>query len=117
MLALALILDFGRIALGLHYPADVLGGSAIGAAAAVLLWLPPLRRLIGRISDSVGGIGDAAVDSVLGRPRERPRGARTLTEPDVSSSSLQGANRVQLGTRKTIAGTRTPIAGEARVRA
>lgn len=73
MVALALILDFGRVALGLHYPTDILGGAAIGAAAALLLWAPPFRGWIDRLSDVVGGYGDRAVDSVLGR-RTPPEG-------------------------------------------
>ncbi|MGC9220823.1 MAG: phosphatase PAP2 family protein [Solirubrobacteraceae bacterium] len=66
-LVLAVILDFGRVALGLHYPTDVLGGAAIGALAALVLWAPPLRRLIDAISDFVGGLGDRIVDAVLRR--------------------------------------------------
>ncbi len=77
MLVLALILDFGRIALGLHYLTDILGGSAIGAAAAICLWMPPLRRIIDRVSDTVGDFGDGLVDAVFGRVLPQPRGARS----------------------------------------
>ena len=51
----ALILDFGRVAVGFHYPTDVLGGAAIGALAALVLWAPPLRRRVDLLSDFVGG--------------------------------------------------------------
>jgi undecaprenyl-diphosphatase len=67
MVVLALILDFGRVALGLHYPTDILGGAAIGAAAALVLWAPPIRRWVDWLSDTVGRIGDGAIDAVLGR--------------------------------------------------
>ncbi len=82
MLVLAAILDFGRIALGLHYLTDVLGGSAIGAAAAIVLWLPPLRGIIDRVSDTVGAFGDGLVDAALGRILPRPRGARSSRIPE-----------------------------------
>lgn len=66
-LVFAVILDFGRVAVGFHYPTDVIGGAAIGAAAALVLWAPPLRRLINALSDLVGGWWDRALDAVLGR--------------------------------------------------
>jgi undecaprenyl-diphosphatase len=65
VLAFAAILCFGRVALGYHYPTDVLGGAAIGALAATVLWLRPLRELIDRISDAVGGAYDRALDAVI----------------------------------------------------
>jgi hypothetical protein len=40
---------------GFHYPTDVLGGAAVGALAALLLWAPPLRRRIDALSDFIGG--------------------------------------------------------------
>jgi undecaprenyl-diphosphatase len=65
----ALILDFGRVAVGFHYPTDVLGGAAVGALAALLLWTPPVRRTIDALSDFIGRPWDRAVDAVLGRTR------------------------------------------------
>jgi undecaprenyl-diphosphatase len=65
----AVILDFGRVAAGFHYPTDVLGGAAIGALAALLLWAPPLRRRIDALSDFIGGLWDRALDVVLKRGR------------------------------------------------
>jgi undecaprenyl-diphosphatase len=67
----AAILDFGRVAAGFHYPTDVLGGAAIGALAALLLWTPPLRGRIDAVSDFIGGLWDRVVDAVL---RRAPRG-------------------------------------------
>lgn len=63
----AVILDFGRVAAGFHYPTDVLGGAAIGALAALALWTPPLRRRIDRLSDFIGGIWDRTLDAMLER--------------------------------------------------
>ncbi|SRR5581483_3397878 len=72
-LVFAAILDFGRVAAGFHYPTDVLGGAAIGALAALVLWVPPLRRKIDALSDFIGGLWDRALDAVL--ERIRPAGA------------------------------------------
>ena len=63
----AVILDFGRVAVGFHYPTDVLGGAAIGALAALVLWAPPLRRRVDLLSDFVGGWWDRMLDAVLER--------------------------------------------------
>src|SRR3954469_7381593 len=43
LLVLAAVLAVGRVFLGLHYPSDVLAGAALGAAAALVCWLPPIR--------------------------------------------------------------------------
>lgn len=63
----AVILDFGRVAAGFHYPTDVLAGAAIGALAALLLWSPPVRSRIDALADLTGGWWDQAVDLVLKR--------------------------------------------------
>jgi undecaprenyl-diphosphatase len=68
-LVFAAILDFGRVAAGFHYPTDVLGGAAIGALAALLLWALPLRRRIDALSDVIGGLWDRMLDAVRGRVR------------------------------------------------
>ena len=76
-LVFAIVLMFGRVALGFHYPSDVLAGAGIGLACAFVLWMPPLRRLIDAISDRVGGLWDRALDTVIGalapRGLARPR--------------------------------------------
>lgn len=61
------ILDFGRVAVGFHYPTDVLGGAAIGALAALLLWTPPFRRRIDALADFLGSRWDRLLDAVLAR--------------------------------------------------
>jgi undecaprenyl-diphosphatase len=63
----AVILDFGRVAAGFHYPTDVLGGAAIGALSALALWTPPLRRRIDALSDFFGGLWDRTLDTALER--------------------------------------------------
>jgi undecaprenyl-diphosphatase len=61
-LALAVVLSVGRVALGVHYPSDVLAGAALGTAAALALWAPPLRSRIDRLSDWLGGYWDRLAD-------------------------------------------------------
>jgi undecaprenyl-diphosphatase len=60
-LVAASVLAIGRVAIGVHYPSDVLAGAALGAAAALALWTPPLRTRIDRLADWLGGYWDRAV--------------------------------------------------------
>jgi undecaprenyl-diphosphatase len=61
-LVLATVLSVGRVALGVHYPSDVIAGAAVGAAAALALWAPPLRSRIDWLADRIGGYWDRLVD-------------------------------------------------------
>src|SRR6185436_6617170 len=60
-LVFATVLAVGRVAMGVHYPSDVLGGAALGALCALLLWLAPVRRSLNRLADAAGGLLDGAV--------------------------------------------------------
>lgn len=60
-LVAAAVLSIGRVALGVHYPSDVLAGAAVGSAAALALWAPPLRTRVNRLADWAGGYWDRAV--------------------------------------------------------
>jgi undecaprenyl-diphosphatase len=60
-LVAAAVLSIGRVALGVHYPTDVLCGAALGAAAALALWAPPLRHRVDSLADWVGGYWDRAL--------------------------------------------------------
>jgi undecaprenyl-diphosphatase len=66
-LVAATVLSVGRVAIGVHYPSDVLAGAALGALAARLLWVPPLRRRIDRLSDFAGRPVDRALDWTAAR--------------------------------------------------
>ena len=71
-LVLATLVALSRVALGTHYPTDILGGAALGAIAALLLWAPPIRRPLHRLADWTGALYDRSIDS-LGRPRTPPQ--------------------------------------------
>lgn len=61
-LVLATVLSVGRVALGVHYPSDVVAGAALGSAAALALWTPPLRSRIDRLADAIGAPWDRLVE-------------------------------------------------------
>jgi undecaprenyl-diphosphatase len=61
-LVAAAVLSVGRVALGVHYPSDVLAGAALGSAAALALWTPPLRRRVDWLADAVGARWDRLVE-------------------------------------------------------
>jgi undecaprenyl-diphosphatase len=60
-LGLATLVSVSRVAVGTHYPTDVLGGAALGAVAAVVLWLPPIRRQLHELADWTGSVYERAV--------------------------------------------------------
>jgi undecaprenyl-diphosphatase len=61
-LAAAAVLSAGRVALGVHFPSDVLAGAALGAAVALLLWeVRSLRRRIDALADWLGARWDRAL--------------------------------------------------------
>jgi undecaprenyl-diphosphatase len=55
-LVLATLVAGSRIALGTHYPTDVLGGALLGGLVALLLWIPPMRGPLHRLADRTGGL-------------------------------------------------------------
>lgn len=72
LLVLAVILSFARVYAGAHYPSDVIGGAAIGAAVALLLRLPPLRRTLERLARLCSTIWGRLLNLVY-RPRALQR--------------------------------------------
>jgi undecaprenyl-diphosphatase len=63
-LALATVLSISRVALGIHFPTDVLAGAALGGATALALWIPPLRGWLHALADRLGGVWDGAVAAI-----------------------------------------------------
>lgn len=74
-LALAALLSLSRVAVGVHYPSDVVVGALIGSAAALLLWMPVLRDRLDRFADFAGQFYERALERVPGVGRHtRPLG-------------------------------------------
>jgi undecaprenyl-diphosphatase len=61
-LVAATVLAIGRVAIGVHFPSDVLAGAALGCAVALLLYLGPVRSRIDRLADLLGGWLEALLD-------------------------------------------------------
>lgn len=72
VLVAAAVLAVGRVAVGIHYPSDVLAGALLGTAAALLLYAPPLRRAIDRVADFCGRPVDLALQGIVQRQERRP---------------------------------------------
>lgn len=66
-LAAAAVLSIGRVAIGVHFPSDVLAGAALGAAAALVLWAGPLRAKVEALADLAGAQWDRLLGWSAGR--------------------------------------------------
>lgn len=65
-LVMAATVSVARVAVGTHYPSDVIGGALIGALAALVLWLPPIRSRLHALAEWAGEIYDGVVANVGG---------------------------------------------------
>jgi undecaprenyl-diphosphatase len=61
-LSAAALLAVGRVAIGVHFPSDVVAGAMLGCVAALALWIGQVRRWIDALSDRLGG----RIERVLG---------------------------------------------------
>ncbi len=66
-LAMAVVLGVARVAVGVHYPSDVLAGALIGTGAALLLWIPPIRRPLHELADWTARVYEALVRQLRAR--------------------------------------------------
>jgi undecaprenyl-diphosphatase len=64
-IAMAAALAFSRVAVGIHYPSDVVAGAIIGTAVALVLWLPPMRGHLHSLADWAGSRYERMVDVAL----------------------------------------------------
>ena len=62
-LGLATIVSIARVAVGTHYPSDVVAGAMIGAAAALIFWHPSVREPLHRVAEWTGRVYDRLLDS------------------------------------------------------
>jgi undecaprenyl-diphosphatase len=69
----AAVLSVGRVAIGIHFPSDVIAGAALGCGAALLLFARPVRTRIDRLSDLLGGWFERGLRALrLARPAQPP---------------------------------------------
>ena len=64
LLALALAeypLCIARVAVGTHYPSDVLAGAAVGTVAALILWHPSVRGPLHRLAEWAGSVYESVL--------------------------------------------------------
>jgi undecaprenyl-diphosphatase len=54
-LVAATVLGVGRVAIGVHFPSDVLAGAVLGCGVAAVLFIRSLRTQIDRLADLLGG--------------------------------------------------------------
>jgi undecaprenyl-diphosphatase len=71
-LAMAVVLAVSRVAIGVHYPSDAVGGALIGTGAALLLWIPPVRRQLHRLADWASWIYERLSARILRQPAPLP---------------------------------------------
>lgn len=60
-LGMATILAVSRVAVGTHYPGDVLGGALLGTLCALFFYIPAVRTPLHRLADWAAGIYDRTI--------------------------------------------------------
>ena len=75
-LVLAAAISLSRVVVGTHYPSDVVGGAAIGVLAALVFWLPPVRRRLDWLADGVSELYERLARAVLRQPIGPSAGVR-----------------------------------------
>jgi undecaprenyl-diphosphatase len=65
-LAMATLLSFSRVAVGTHYPGDVIAGAALGTACALFLYLPAIRGILHRLADRIAALYETVATRTLG---------------------------------------------------
>jgi undecaprenyl-diphosphatase len=68
-LVMAALLGISRVAVGTHYPSDVLAGAAIGIAAALAFWIPAVREPLHRLADWFSAFYERLAAALVARAR------------------------------------------------
>lgn len=68
-IGLATLVSIARVAVGTHYPGDVVAGALVGTAAALVLWHPSVRGPLHRLAEWAGRTYDRATVALLRRAR------------------------------------------------
>src|SRR3954451_17508695 len=66
-LAVAVLMGFARVYVGVHYPGDVLGGAILGGLVALLLRWGPLRRALEAVADFFSRLWERILRAVFRR--------------------------------------------------
>jgi undecaprenyl-diphosphatase len=66
-LVAATVLAVTRVAMGIHYPTDVLAGAAVGALSALILNLRPGRAVVHQLAGAFGGVLDGTIRNIGAR--------------------------------------------------
>jgi undecaprenyl-diphosphatase len=66
--AMATVLSVARVAVGTHYPSDVLAGAAIGTLAALAFWHPSVRRPLHRLAEWGSTVYERVADRLADLP-------------------------------------------------
>lgn len=74
-LAVATLLSISRVAVGTHYPLDVLAGAALGTGAALVMWHPSVRGPLHRLAGWSGGRYERMLGAVRAGAASRNRQA------------------------------------------
>jgi undecaprenyl-diphosphatase len=64
-LVMATILAVSRVAVGTHYPGDVLGGAVLGTLCALFFYIPAVRGPLHRLADWASGLYDGIAERLL----------------------------------------------------
>lgn len=78
LVALAVVLAIGRVAIGVHYPTDVLAGALLGSMVAEVMTHGPIGRQLDRLADRLPARPQSRSAQPGSRRRRglRPRSAR-----------------------------------------
>jgi undecaprenyl-diphosphatase len=60
-LAMAALVSLSRVAVGTHYPSDVLAGATIGTLSALVFYHPLVRRPLHALADRLGALYEGVV--------------------------------------------------------
>jgi undecaprenyl-diphosphatase len=87
-LVLAVTVSVARVAVGTHYPGDVLGGALLGSAAALVLWHPMVRRPLHDLGDWAGRLYDRVWRTAILPMRMEAARARPSLQPSTFTRTL-----------------------------
>jgi undecaprenyl-diphosphatase len=87
-IVMAVTLSVARVAVGTHYPGDVLAGALLGSAAALILWLPVARGPLHDLGDWAARLYESVVFRVSRTARFPMRMAAARARPSLHPSTF-----------------------------